>query len=184
MRAELHCAGFQIHAFITRVARNWPQSNDGQSQHFCPAASHIINQYQAHWLWKSGLFQETYFLTVCFSKYVISFPFHWEVITHSLHSDFSSFFEDMAGSNSFKQCTPSVNTLYLPTISEVSFMGFLLLLCFNYFPFLHIQQKMEKNKRGGYITSTSNIVCKTHLQDFKTKMQTSDNAVKEKNMTT
>lgn len=48
MRAELHFAGFQIFAFIARVARNWPQSNDGQSQHFCPAASHIINKYQAH----------------------------------------------------------------------------------------------------------------------------------------
>lgn len=83
MRAELHFAGFQTHPFVARVARNWPQSNDGQSQHLCPAASCIINKCQAHWLWISGLFQETYFLTTCFSKYVISFPFHWEVITPS-----------------------------------------------------------------------------------------------------
>lgn len=80
----------QSHPFIARVARNLPQSNDGQSQHLCPAASCIINKYQAQWIWKSGLFQETYFLTTCFSKCVISF--HWEVFTHSQHSDSCSFF--------------------------------------------------------------------------------------------
>lgn len=66
----------------------------------------------------------------------------------------------------------SIHFTCQPSVKSLSWMGFLLLLCFNYFPFLHIQQKMEKYERGGYITSTSNVVCKTHLQDFKTKMQT------------
>lgn len=43
MRAALHFAGFQTHSFTARVARNLPQSNDGQSQHLCPAASCILS---------------------------------------------------------------------------------------------------------------------------------------------
>lgn len=142
----MYVTGFQTHPFIARLARNWPQSNDGQSQHLCPAASCIISIRHTEYEKVAYLKKLIYWLFVLVNMWFISLSIGKLLLTPRIQIFF--FFE--SGSNSFKQRAPSVNTFYLPTISEVSFMSLLFLLCFKYFPFLQIQQKMGRYERGGY----------------------------------